>query len=60
MSDEEFRKLCDEFNKIEAELNDVTVIFSNVDNRLHKVCDKMDNFIVIQDDNVKQEKNKQL
>ena len=60
MNDEEFKKLCDEFNKIEEELKDVSLIFSNVDNHLHKVCDEIDNIAVGGDNNVKLEKNKQL
>lgn len=60
MNNEEFKKLCDEFNKLEEEFKDVSLIFSNVDNHLHKVCDEINNIAIGGDNNVKQEKNKQL
>ena len=61
MTDEEFRKLCDDFNKMSEELNDVKLIFSSVDNHLHKVCDKIDDLAVVNNDNnVELLKNEQL
>lgn len=60
MNDEEFKKLCEDFNKMEGEIKEMTLIFSNVDNHLHKVCDEIDKIAISGDNNVKQEKNKQL
>ena len=61
MTDEEFRKLCDDFNKMAEELNDLKLIFSSVDNHLHEVCDKFDDLTVVNDNNnVELLKNEQL
>ena len=46
MNDEEFKKLCEDFNKMEEEIKEVTLVFSSVDNHLHRACDKMEDIIV--------------
>ena len=57
MTDEEFKKLCDDFNKMAEEIRDVRLIFNDVDKHLHKMCDKMDD-IVVDNNNVKLKKQK--
>ena len=58
MTDEEFKKLCDEFNKMAEEIKDVRLIFNDVDKHLHKVCDKMSDIVAVDNSNINKEKTK--